>query len=131
MHVPPGFSRLAPYVFADGAGAYMDHLLAALDGVDEGRTVSPDGVLRNGQLRFGDNSMMVSEASERYPASRSTFYLYVADCDAAVRRALDHGMELDMAAADMPYGDRQAGVRDRAGNIWWLSQRLTAEPYHP
>jgi PhnB protein len=34
-----------------------------------------------------------------------------------------------MKVADMPYGDRQGGVRDIAGNIWWVSQRLTAEPY--
>ncbi|AIT05260.1 hypothetical protein MC45_01155 [Sphingomonas taxi] len=29
----------------------------------------------------------------------------------------------------MPYGDRQGEVRDPAGNIWWVSQRTTADPY--
>ena len=36
-----------------------------------------------------------------------------------------------MAVADMPYDDRQGGVRDRGGNIWWISQRLVREPYSP
>ncbi len=27
------------------------------------------------------------------------------------------------------YGDRQGGVRDAWGNIWWISQRLVDGPY--
>jgi hypothetical protein len=34
-----------------------------------------------------------------------------------------------MDVDDMPYGDRQGGVRDPAGNIWWVSHRTTADPY--
>jgi PhnB protein len=33
-----------------------------------------------------------------------------------------------MEVTDMPYGDRQGGVRNPSGNIWWVSQRLTAAP---
>ena len=29
----------------------------------------------------------------------------------------------------MPYGDRQGGVRDAHGNVWWISQRLVDAPY--
>jgi PhnB protein len=57
--------------------------------------------------------------------------LYVENADAAMRRALEHGAHLEMAVADMPYGDRQGGVRDAHGNIWWISQRLVHEPYAP
>jgi PhnB protein len=34
-----------------------------------------------------------------------------------------------MEVADMPYGDRQGGVRDAWGNLWWISQRLVDAPY--
>jgi PhnB protein len=34
-----------------------------------------------------------------------------------------------MEVMDMPYGDRQGGIRDVAGNIWWLSQRIVKAPY--
>jgi PhnB protein len=30
---------------------------------------------------------------------------------------------------EMPYGDKQGGVTDPAGNIWWISQRLVEKPY--
>lgn len=44
-------------------------------------------------------------------------------------RALSSGASLLMKVADMPYGDRQGGVTDPSGNIWWISQRLVEEPY--
>ena len=43
--------------------------------------------------------------------------------------ARSHGATLEMAVADMPYGDRQGGVRDPWGNLWWISQRLVEAPY--
>ena len=72
---------------------------------------------------------MVSEASSAYPAMPGSYYLYVESADAAVGRALENGALLEMKVSDMPYGDRQGGVRDRYGNIWWISQRLVNEPY--
>ena len=53
------------------------------------------------------------------------------DADEKKRRALAEGATLEMAVADMPYGDRQGGVRDAWGNLWWISQRLVSAPYGP
>jgi PhnB protein len=89
----------------------------------------PNGVVQNVQVRIGDSTVMVSEATESYPAMAFAFYLYVADATASVQQALRHGAELEMAVLDMPYGDRQGGVRDTHGNIWWISQRTAHEPY--
>lgn len=72
---------------------------------------------------------MVSETSEQLPSSSAAFYLDVADADAAMDRAVAAGRERIIEVADMPYGDRQGGVRDPSGNIWWPSQRLTADAY--
>lgn len=129
MYIPDGFARIAPYLFADDAAAYMDHLIAALGGVDTGRTLREDGKLANGQVRFGDASIMISESGRGFPSTQATYYFYVDDADAAMEQALQNGMEKIMDVADMPYGDRQGGVKDRAGNIWWISQRLTDAPY--
>lgn len=128
MIIPEGFARVTPYVFAENADNYMDHLIAALDGADGGRTMRED-TLANGIVRFGDASIMISEAGRGFPPSQITLYLYVDDADAAMSRALGHGMEKIMDVADMDYGDRQGGVKDIAGNIWWLSQRLEDKPY--
>ena len=129
MHIPEGFAQVTPYIFADKADAYMDHLISALSGVETDRSLRPDGKIANGQIRFGAASIMISEAGRGFPPSQATFYLYVENADDAMARAIENGMEKVMDVADMPYGDRQGGVKDIAGNIWWISQRLTDAPY--
>ena len=85
--------------------------------------------IANAQLRCGDTHVMVSDAREDFPAMAGSYYLYVADADAAMARAMTAGAQEIMAVADMPYGDRQGGIRDVWGNIWWLSQRIAKGGY--
>jgi PhnB protein len=95
------------------------------------RTERPDGLIQNVQVQIGSSTVMVSEATPRYPAMCSACYLYVVDADAAMAQALAHDATLEMAVANMPYGDRQGGIKDAHGNIWWISQRLVDGPYEP
>ena len=60
---------------------------------------------------------MVSEATERYKPMAAAYYLYVEDADASMQQALKHGAVLEMEVDEMPYGDRQGGVKDQHGNI--------------
>lgn len=131
MYVPPGFATVTPYVFAAGADDYVRFLVEGLGGSETCRTPRPDGRIANAQVAIGTATVMVSEATERFPPSRASFYLYVEDADAAMERALAHGGTLVMKVADMPYGDRQGGVADPGGNIWWISRRIVEEPYSP
>ncbi len=129
MHVPEGFGVVTPYIFADGAEEYVRFLEAAFDAREIGRSTAPNGRIANCQLQFSVTTIMISEASEQFPATRAAHYLYFAEADAAMAEAVRAGAEKIMDVGDMPYGDRQGGVRDSAGNIWWVSQRLTDEPY--
>lgn len=129
MHVPDGFAVVTPYIFVDGGDEYVRFLQAAFGATEIGRSMAPNGRIANCQLRFDTATIMVSEASEQFPASSGAFYLYVEDADASMARALKAGAEKIMDASDMPYGDRQGGVRDPSGNIWWVSQRLSSDPY--
>ena len=131
MYIPPGFGTVTPYIFAKGAERLVEFLVAGLGGSESCRTMRDDGLIANCQIAVGTTTLMVSEASERFEPSRSSFYLYVEDADQSMKRALDAGASLVMKVADMPYGDRQGGVTDPAGNIWWISQRLVEEPYSP
>lgn len=129
MHVPPGFAVVTPYIFAADAERYVRFLDAAFGAAEIGRSTAPNGRIANCQLRFDTATIMISEASELFPPSRAALYLYVADADETVARAVAAGAEKIMDVADMPYGDRQGGVRDPSGNIWWVSQRKCPEPY--
>jgi PhnB protein len=129
MHIPPGFAVVTPYIFVDDAERYLDFLHRAFGGALRGRALRPDGKIANAQMAFGSATVMISESQAGFPAGRSAFYLYVSDAHASMAQAVAAGAENIMDVADMPYGDRQGGVRDSAGNIWWISQRLSAEPY--
>jgi len=130
LTVPAGFARIAPYFFVAEPDAFIAFLERAFGAVTVGRTARPDGSLANAQIAIGGSNFMVSGATPAYPAMAAAYYLYVADADATMRSALAAGATLEMAVGDMPYGDRQGGVRDRAGNIWWISQRLTGDSYY-
>jgi len=85
--------------------------------------------IANAQVRIGTSTVMVSETSPAFPAMSGSYYLYVESADEAMARAIAAGAQEIMAVADMPYGDRQGGVRDKHGNLWWISQRLIPGEY--
>lgn len=125
---PPGFTTVFPYFFVDDAPGFCTFLIDGLGFVEIDRTMDGERIA-NAQMRVGDTTVMVSEAGRGFAAMAASFYIYVADTDAATARALAAGAQGIMDVADMPYGDRQGGVRDAWGNIWWISQRLNEGPY--
>ena len=129
MYVPPGFAVVTPYFFVYRAEEFVHFLQRAFGGVEVLRTLRPDRKIANAQVRIDGCMIMVSEASTAYPAMPASYYLYVEDAQRVVTAALAAGAKLEMDVADMPYGDRQGGVRDPHGNIWWVSQRLMHSPY--
>ena len=128
MYIPPRFGTVTPYIFAKGADRLVRFLIEGLGGEETCRTMG-NGSIANCQVAIGTTTLMISEASERFPPSQASFYLYVENADDAMQRALDAGARLIMAVADMPYDDRQGGISDPSGNIWWVSQRLIEQPY--
>ena len=128
-YIPPGFGAVTPYFFVDDAPRFIAFLIDGLGGQEVLRSLRPDDKVANVQVALHGSTVMVSEASLAYPAMSSSYYLYVADAQATMRSALAHGASLEMEVADMPYGDRQGGVRDAHGNLWWISQRTVHAPY--
>lgn len=131
MYIPPGFNTVTPYCFVENAERFVMFLVQGLGGIETCRTMRPNGTIQNVIVQLGTSALMVSEAVGKYKPMAAAYYLYVEDADASMRRAIEHGAALEMAVADMPYGDRQGGVRDAHGNIWWISQRLVQAPYTP
>lgn len=130
MTEPKGFSTITPYFFVRNADAFIGFLKDAFGAIEIGRNLRPDNKIGNAQLRIGNASIMISEESPNYPAMPASYYLYVSDCDQVMSMAIRAGAKLEMEISNMPYGDRQGGVRDKFGNIWWISQRLTDADYY-
>jgi len=131
MYIPPGFNTVTPYFFVKGAESFIAFLVQGLGGIETCRTMRPNGQVQNVIVQLGTSALMVSEAPDKYQGMHCAFYLYVENAQASMQRALEHGAVLEMEVQDMPYGDRQGGVKDKHGNIWWVSQRIVHEPYTP
>ena len=128
MSTPAGFATVTPYLMAVDAVALIGFLVDGLGGEELGRSIH-GGRIANCQLRLGNATVMVGQTRPGDAPTQGHFYLYVDDADQAVDRAVAAGGELIMPVADQPYGDRQGGVRDTVGYSWWISKRLTDEPY--
>ena len=128
MRIPPGFNSVTPYFFVEGADRFIEYLVQGLGGVELGRHMNGTRIA-NAQVRLGASTVMVSEATTAFPAMSASYYLYVENADAAMQKAIGAGASSVMDVANMPYGDRQGGVRDTFGNLWWLSERLIDGPY--
>jgi PhnB protein len=71
---------------------------------------------------------MMGESSDKFPAMPAAIYLYVPDVDAVYKRALAAGAASTMEPANQFYGDRNAGVKDPSGNLWWIATHVEDVP---
>ena len=128
MYIPDGFGTMFPYVFVRNAEQFISFLKTAFDAKELGRTVH-GGQIANARIRIGTTTFMVSDAGERIQPTQSAFYLYVENATEAYAKAVASGASGMFSPVEMPYGDKQGGVTDPFGNIWWISQRLVKGPY--
>ena len=51
-------------------------------------------------------------------------HVYVRDVDETYQRALDYGAGSVQTPSEQGDGDRRGGIRDPAGNTWWIATHL-------
>ena len=130
MYVPEGYGTIFPYFLVSDAERFGDFVKNVFDAREIGRTVMPNGRIANIRIRIGTSTFMVSEADgEGFKAMSAAYYIYVENADRTFAQALAHGATKIFDPMDMPYQDRQGGITDPFGNIWWISTRLVEEPY--
>jgi uncharacterized glyoxalase superfamily protein PhnB len=123
--IPDGFHTVTPYLVVEGADKTIAFVQKAFGAEFEHEpTKRPDGKIMHATLKLGDSMIMISEASERAKASQVMLYLYVPNVDAAYQRALKAGAVSVMEPSDQFYGDRSGGVKDPAGNQWYIGTHI-------
>ena len=66
--LPEGYHSVNPDIVVDDAERLIDFLVQVFAGVEQGRSLRPDGRIDHGDIRIGDSLVLLSEASEQYPA---------------------------------------------------------------
>ncbi|HZU73863.1 MAG TPA: VOC family protein [Acidimicrobiales bacterium] len=116
-----GYHSVNQFLVVDGAEEAMRFLGAVFGATEQERITRPDGSIGHAEVRLGDSVVMLTEASPSLTARPATSYVFVPDVDAAFARAIEHGATVRSAPADQFYGNREAGVYDPWGNLWWMA----------
>jgi len=118
-YVRHGVGSVRPYVY--GRLELWDLVKDAFGAVEiERHQVGPTAF--HIEARIGDSMIVLEVADPPHPVGTpGSIYVYVPDVDGAHRRALDCGVSSIAAPEDKPYRERQAGLRDSFGNVWWIA----------
>jgi len=74
------------------------------------------------EVRIGDSRVMIGGGGAwRGTPMPTALHLYVSDTDAVYRHALELGATSIHEPMDQNYGERSAGVKDLAGNTWYIA----------
>jgi PhnB protein len=119
--VPEGHNNVSPYLITKGAAQVIELLKTAFGATELVCMKQPDGSIGHAEVRLGDSVVMISEASDQFPARPAAIHVYLPDVDEAYQRALRAGAKSEREPADQFYGDRSAGVTDVGGNSWWIA----------
>jgi len=120
--IPEGFHTLTQYLSVNGAARLIDFFKEAFGAVEAFRVNRPGGqTIMHAQLSIGDSILELADASEEFGARAVANILHVDDLDAVYQRAMKVGGTSLRAPHEQPYGDYEAGVKDPAGNQWYLT----------
>ena len=128
-----GFRTITPFIIHGKAPELVDFLKTTFGAEELKRNTAGEAYGFYSELRIGDTVIMIGGGTAaRRGNLPSALHVYVEDCDAAYRRALDAGAVTLMGAygepSDRPYGERSAFVQDAFGNYWYIATRLGSAP---
>ena len=124
--IPDGYHTITPgLTVRDGAKA-IEFYKRAFGAQQVFRMDRPDGGLMHAELQIGNSRIMLGEeypqmgcqSPESLKGTPVSFYLYVADADAAFAQAIAAGAKAVKPVSDMFWGDRQGEVSDPFGHRW-------------
>ncbi|MGQ0812611.1 MAG: VOC family protein [Nitrospiraceae bacterium] len=126
--IPDGYHTVTPVLTVHGAAKLIEFVKQAFDAKEVYRLPGPDGAVMHAEVKVGDSMVMLGEATDEWKPMPAKIALYVEDTDAWYKRALRAGATSVREPSDQFYGDRSAGVKDFAGNHWWIHTHIDDVP---
>lgn len=137
---------IMPFMFNDDPQAAFELYRKIFGAREVHRVTQPNGNPSHIQMAIGETHVMLDDATAPHAAEYRAkgfagtprdfggtplhLYIYVADADAAFKRALDSGSKIVDAMADKEWGDRCGGVQDPFGHIWYIATPLKGASQH-
>ena len=121
--IPEGFTAVTPFLIANDAQKVIDFATKALGAHTVSCLRHNDGTIWNAELEVFGAKVLIAGAHGDQQAFPAFLYLYVEDADSVFKQAIEAGGEPLMQTSDQFFGDRNAGVMDSQGNVWWIATR--------
>ncbi len=122
-----GFHTITPYLAVQAASELIDFVKQAFGAEELFRTKGTQGGI-HAEVKIGDSIVMIGGGGAwRGTPMPAALHLYVKDADAVYKRAVRVGATSIEEPVDQPYGDREAGVEDLAGNHWYIATHRGAK----
>ncbi len=128
--MPEGMHSVTPYLWFDGdCHQAIDFYQKAFGAELTSPPVPGPGgqTVMHSMLKIGDSNIMMADAwpgSWEHGAGKgatATLWVYVKDCDALFKKAVNAGCEVLMQMEDAFWGDRHGKVKDPFGHCWTIA----------
>jgi PhnB protein len=128
--IPPGHENLIPHLVCDPCAEAIEFYKKAFGAEELSRIPAPDGRrIMHAAIRIGTSFVFLVDDFPEFCGGKASspkalqgtpvsLHHYVANCDAAIKRAQDAGATVAMPAQDMFWGDRYGVVIDPYGHKW-------------
>jgi PhnB protein len=140
-----GVSRsIMPFLYIAGAASAVEFYQRVFGASVLMRDEEPSGIVSHAQLKIGETLIMLSDPTSAdvkqndthglsrtprsYGGSPVHLYIYVADVDEVVKRAIEAGARVINQVEDRDWGDRCGGIEDPYGHVWWVGTPIRDLP---
>lgn len=122
-----GFRTITPYLQVMPVEEVINFVTQGLGGEELFRSQGGAGGIHT-EIRVGDSMLMIGGGGTwKGPARTANMLVNVDDADEYYRHAMAAGGISLYEPSTKPWGDRDAGVKDVAGNNWYINTRRIAE----
>jgi PhnB protein len=130
--IPDSSSVMIPMLVCREVAAEIDFCKTTFGALELGRRPGPDGNVVHALLTIG-GAMVILEGEWPTLASRApqadasspvVIFVYLADVDAAIERAVAAGAQILLPVKNQFWGDRTGRIIDPAGHVWTIATRI-------
>jgi PhnB protein len=131
--IPEGVQAVFPMLVCQSPEAQANFCEVAFGAVEQVRRPGPDGTPVHIAMRINGAFLVVQSEFPDVAASRAPnadgsspviIFVYVADVDQAVERAVALGAKVLLPVQDQFWGDRTARIIDPCGHVWTVASRI-------
>ena len=130
--IPAGYHTVQPYLYFKNTAEAIAFYSKVFGATEHMRMPDKDGRIMHAEINIGDSCIMMADenpavgaySTEHFGGAPMSLMIYVDDCDAVYKGALEAGAKSLREPADQFYGDRMAGVADPFGFHWWIGTHI-------